>query len=297
MKKNAYFMLLICCFLLSALTFKDTNYKDAYKIFDQKGKQTDYAQMLKKMQNADIVFFGELHNNPICHWLQIELTQDLFTEKKSNLVLGAEMFEADKQLILNEFLNKIITEKQFKDESKPWNNYDTDYKPLVDFAQTNKIPFIATNIPRRYASIVSKKGTEGLQELSVEAKTTFPPLPITFDLTLPAYANMKEMMGGGGTHGGGVSDNFLKAQAVKDATMAHFILKNWQKGKLFLHFNGSYHSDNFESIVWYLKKQNPNLKIVTIASAEQKELKNLDKENKNKADFILITPLNMTKTY
>lgn len=290
--KKIYVILVITCLLLTAVTFKD-----AYKIFDAKGKVTDYAQILKKIQNADLVFFGELHNNPICHWLQIELTQDLFVEKKNNLVLGAEMFESDKQLILNEFLNKIITEKQFKDESKPWNNYDTDYKPLVDFAQVNKIPFIATNIPRRYASIVSKKGTEGLKDLTTEAKNTFPPLPIEFDLTLPAYANMKTMMGGGATHGGGVSDNFLKAQAVKDATMAYFILKNWQKGKLFLHFNGSYHSDNFESIIWYIKKQNPNLKIVTIASAEQKELKNLDKENENKADFILITPLTMTKTY
>jgi hypothetical protein len=90
---------------------------------------------------------------------------------------------------------------------------------------------------------------------------------------------------------------FAQAQAIKDATMAHFILKNWQKGKIFLHFNGSYHSDNFESIFWYLKKQNPNLKIVSIASVEQKSITELEKSNFGKANFVLAIPSDMTKTY
>jgi uncharacterized iron-regulated protein len=265
--------------------------KPAYKLFDKNNKETEYNKLLVSAKNADIVLFGELHNNPICHWLQLELTIDLFEDKKNNLILGAEMFEADKQIILDEYLNNWITDKHFKDEGKPWTNYDTDYKPLVDFAKKNQLKFIATNIPRRYASIVSKKGAEGLEPLSAEAKKWIAPMPIEFDLTLPAYSNMRNMMGKE------ISDNFLKAQAIKDATMAHFILKNWEKGKCFLHYNGAYHSDNFESIVWYLKKQNPNLKIVTISTSEQKNIQNVEKDNQNKADFMIVTPINMTKTY
>ena len=82
--------------------------KPAYRIFDSKGEQSDYHELLKKVQNADIVFFGELHNNPICHWLELEITKDLYKLKKDNLILGAEMFEADNQLIINEYLNEEI---------------------------------------------------------------------------------------------------------------------------------------------------------------------------------------------
>ena len=99
------------------------------------------------------------------------------------------------------------------------------------------------------------------------------------------------MMGG---HGG---DNLPKAQAIKDATMAYFILKNMEDSKLFIHYNGSYHSDDYEGINWYLKKGNSNLTIVTVSVVEQENLKKLDKENKSKADFIIVVSPTMTKTY
>ena len=87
---------------ISILSFKSD--KMAYQLFDIKGNVTTYDQLLKKAKEADIVLFGELHDNPIGHWLQLELTKDLFEAKKSNLILGAEMFEADDQIALTEYL-------------------------------------------------------------------------------------------------------------------------------------------------------------------------------------------------
>ncbi len=290
LKKNntcLLFFLLFCLF-----SFKIE--KPAYHIFDQKGKTSMYENLLKEAKKADIILFGELHNNPICHWLQRELTQDMHQEIGKNLVLGAEMFEADNQTILTEYTNAQIGEKQFKDEAKLWNNYATDYAPLVEFSKKNQIAFVATNIPRRYANMVAKKGVKSLETLSPEAKNWIAPLPITIDLDVNAYKQMAGMSHG---MGGGATMDFASAQAVKDATMAHFILKNWQKGKTFLHYNGAYHSDNFESIVWYLQKQNKDLKILTISSVEQKNIEKLDKEHENKATFIVAIPDNMTKTY
>jgi uncharacterized iron-regulated protein len=84
------------------------------------------------------VFFGELHDNPIAHWLELQVTKDLYTEKGGKLVLGAEMFEADNQVVLDEYLKGIITGKQFETEAKMWQNYATDYKPMVDFAQKTR---------------------------------------------------------------------------------------------------------------------------------------------------------------
>lgn len=56
-----------------------------------------------------------------------------------------------------------------------WNNYQTDYRPLVDFARDNNLRFIANNIPRRYASMVNKMGIDMLQKLSPDRENYFDP--------------------------------------------------------------------------------------------------------------------------
>lgn len=287
-----FLFFLIFSFLMSATL------KTPYLLFDAKGNKTSYENLLNQANKADIILFGELHNNSICHWLQLQLAKDLTQNNPEKLIFGAEMFEADDQLVLDEYQSGQIKESQFVKEAKIWNNYQTDYKPILDWAISQKIPFVATNVPRRYASIVAREGLQALDKLSPEAKKWIAPLPISFDASLPAYAEMIKM-GSHGQIGGNNSkaEYFAQAQAIKDATMAHFILRNWKKGKIFLHFNGAYHSDHHESIVWYLKKQNPNLKILTISTIEQENINTLLKENQNKADFIIATPQDITKTY
>lgn len=267
--------------------------KNAYVIYNAKGKTVDFSKLLKEASEADVILFGEQHNNPICHWLQLELTKSLYSLKKDKLILGAEMFEADNALLIEEYLSGKIKQKNFEDEAKLWPNYKTDYKPLLEFARDSNLSFIATNIPRRYAAVVNKEGFEGLESLAAEAKNYIAPLPIAYDPELPGYKGMIEMMGGMGGH---VTENLPKAQAAKDATMAYFISKNAKPGTTFLHFQGTYHSDNFEGICWYLKRLKPELKILTISSNEQENPDTLDKENEGKADFIIVIPSSMTKT-
>jgi uncharacterized iron-regulated protein len=103
-----------------------TGDKPAYRVFNDKGKNADYKDILKAASEADIVFFGELHDNALCHWLELEFTKDLYAEKKETFVLGAEMFEADNQLLLNEYIGKFIRKKDFDAEAKLWPNYKTD---------------------------------------------------------------------------------------------------------------------------------------------------------------------------
>jgi len=94
-----------------------------------------------------------------------------------------------------------------------------------------------------------------------------------------------------------ISENLPKAQAAKDATMAYFIMSNWSKGNLLIHYNGSYHSSNFEGIVWYLKKSNPDLSIITIEAVQQTDINTVEKEHINCASFIVTIPDSMTRTY
>ena len=77
----------------------------------------------------------------------------------------------------------------------------------------------------------------------------------------------------------------------------NFIMKYFSKGKLFLHYNGSYHSDSHEGIVWYLKQKDKELKITVISSVNQADISKLQEEYKGQGDFILCVPENMTKTY
>lgn len=291
MKNKLILGIAVLCFLLILQSFKAA--KPAYLVYTASGKATDYDSIIAATKNADFVFFGELHNNPICHWLELCIAKDLYKFKSQNLILAAEMFESDNQLMLNEYLAGKIKEKNFADEAKLWPNYTTDYKPLVEFAKTSKLSFVASNVPRRYASLVNSKGLEALDSLESEAFKFMAPLPIVYNADLNCYKNMMKMSGMGGSH---ANANLPKAQALKDATMAYFSYKNWKAGKTLLHFNGSYHSDNYEGMVWYLKQLNPQLKIVTISTAEQDDINFLEDEYKSQADFIICTPSDMTKT-
>jgi uncharacterized iron-regulated protein len=267
--------------------------KEAWKFYTQNGKKSDYKEVFKASVKADIILFGEQHNSSICHWLQLQLTKDLFHERGGNLILGAEMFESDNQVIIDEYLAGKIKERHFEQDARLWKNYKTDYKPLLNVASENNLRFIATNVPRRYAALVNSKGFEGLEDLSDEARAFLPPLPVKYDPELESYKSMLEMMGDA-SHG---SVNLPKAQAIKDATMAHFILENWEQGKTFIHYNGTYHNDNFEGIVWYLQQENPGLNIVTISTVEQDTITELKDENIGLGTFILCIPTDMTKTY
>ena len=263
--------------------------KKSYQLFDKNGKKVSYDKLLKASLKTQVVLFGEYHNNSVSHWLQLELTKDVAA--KTPVVLGAEMIEADNQTQLNEYLKGEIDQKKLDSTARLWKNYPTDYKPLVDFAKENNFDFIATNIPRRYASVVSKKGFEALETLTTEEKTWIAPQPIPYDASLPGYVEMMKMMG---DH---TSPNMPKAQASKDATMAYFINKNLKANSVFIHYNGTFHSDNFDGINWYLKTYNPTVEIVTISTVEQKDISKLEKENYNKADFILVIDEDVTKTY
>ncbi|MBA5628491.1 ChaN family lipoprotein [Moheibacter lacus] len=282
-------------FFFSCLSFGISQETLPYQLYNKKGKTVKFEKMVNDLANYDIVFFGEHHNNSINHWLQLRLTEALYARKQNRLILGAEMFERDNQSQLSDYLNGELDEKVLKDSMRLWNNFNTDYKPLVDFAKEKKLKFIATNIPRRYASIVAKKGLDSLNTVTAKEKAWMMQLPVEVTLDTPGYPEMKEMMG---DHAGSMVMNFIAAQAVKDATMAESIADNYQKGQLFLHYNGDFHSKQYGGIYWYLKKIHPELKIAVISVFESED----DGLPVPKEDFIpteynLVFPADMTKTY
>lgn len=270
--------------------------KPAYELYKSNGKTAKYDKMIKDLAKSDMVFFGEYHTNPISHWMQLEMSKSFFELKGKKLFFGAEMFESGNQLVLDEYLNGLYPEKKMLPEiTQMWGNYQTDYKPLLEFAKENGLRFIATNIPRRYASMINKKGIDALKELSPEALAMIgPDLEKYFDPTVKAYAEMADMMGG---HVPPNMLNIQTAQAAKDATMAHFSLKNFNKGDLLFHFEGSYHSNYEQGIIWWINKIEPGLNMKSIATVTQSEWNELSEDEKATiANYIIVVADNMTQT-
>jgi len=139
--------------------------------------------------------------------------------------------------------------------------------------------------------MVYKGGFESLDTLTDRDKSWMAPLPMAFDANLATYQSILKIMG---DHG---SPKLVMSQATKDATMAHFILKNHTVGNLFLHYNGAFHSDYYEGILWYLKRQSPDLRYATISTVVQSDIDRLETEHVNKADFIVVVDQDVTTTY
>ncbi|WP_165732364.1 ChaN family lipoprotein [Polaribacter sp. 20A6] len=290
------YLILTSLLLISIISTTKAQDKPAYQLFKNNGKTANYNKMIKDLADSDMVFFGEYHYNPISHWMQLEVSKSLFEIKGNSLFFGAEMLEIGNQLVLNEYLSGLYPEsKMIPEMTQMWNNYSTDYRPLVEFAKENKLRFIATNIPRRYASLISKKGISALKDLSPEALALIgPDLETYFDPTVKAYAEMADNMGG---HVPPNMLNIQTAQAAKDATMAHFSLKNFKKGDLLLHIEGSYHSNYEQGIIWWVHKIKPGLTLKSITTVTASEWNKLTKEQKATiANYIIVVADNMTQT-
>lgn len=288
MKTLYTFFLLVFAFCATIQAQPD---KPAYLLYDKNGEKISYQELVDLSHENDLIFFGEQHDNAIAHWLQLELIQDLSTDSLTSLTIGMEMFEADQQILIDEYFSDHISQSSFEREARLWDNYKTDYKPVLEFVKKNDIPLIATNIPRRYASTVYYSGLSALDSLRNSAKEWIAPLPVEVDTTLQSYQAMSQMAGG---HGG---ENLIYSQAIKDATMAHFILSNLNENSRMIHLNGSYHSNDYEGIVWYIQQTNEDLNIFTINTITADDIQNIESDQLQATDITLAVPSTMTSTY
>ncbi|WP_234568112.1 ChaN family lipoprotein [Rhodohalobacter sp. 614A] len=288
--KKIFYTIFLLSFAFSA-SVKAQPDKPAYLLYDKNGDQISYQKLADLSRQNDMIFFGEQHDNAIAHWLQLELIRDLSADSTKSTVIGMEMFEADQQVLIDEYFADQVSQSSFESEARIWNNYKTDYKPILEFAKENSIPLIATNIPRRYASTVYRDGLTALDSLSSSAKDWIAPLPVEVDTTLQSYQAMSQMAGG---HGG---VNLIYSQAIKDATMAHFILSNLNENNRMIHLNGSYHSNDYEGIVWYIKEKDEEIRVLTINTISADDIQNVDSEQFQSADITVAVPSRMTSTY
>jgi uncharacterized iron-regulated protein len=270
-----------------------------FRVFDAQGKPASLEQVFEALQRSDAVFLGEQHDDPTAHALQFEIFRQAFERygKARPIALSLEMFERDVQLIVDEYLQDLISETNFVTASRAWNNYKTDYRPLVEFAKQNKLPVVAANAPRRYVNLVSRKGREALNQLSSEAKNNLAPLP--FASASKEYADkFSALMGTGGMTSHGAT--LLDAQSLWDATMADSVAKvlKSKKNALAIHLNGGFHTENRLGTVEHLLKYNPKARVLVVTIKSAQNFPSFDAaKDANAGDFVVLTDPKLPRSF
>jgi len=287
-------MLLLVAFAMPLLGFSQ-ELSSHYKIYDVKKQKTvSIDDIISDLGKADVLFFGEEHNDSIGHYLEAEIFRKIALAYPGKAALTLEMFHTDVQPVINEYLSGVISEKNFIKEARAWNNYK-DYRPMIELAKTNKLDVIGGNGAARYSNAVTKAGLEVLQQLPESSKRFIAPLPID-TATGRYYDKFIETLGG---HSMG-SMKIYQTQNFWDATMAWSIAsyaKN-NKGKKIFQVNGRFHSDEKLGTLAKLKKYAPKLNILNISSfaADDFDQPNWDKY-KGLGDYIMVTDPTVKKTF
>ncbi|WP_113662611.1 ChaN family lipoprotein [Pedobacter nanyangensis] len=266
-----------------------------FKIYDVKKQTTiNLDDIVADMAKADVLFFGEEHNDSIGHYLEVTLLKKLATAYQNKIGLTLEMFHTDVQPVINEYLAGIITEKNFIKEARAWNNYK-DYRPMVEFAKSVGVAVIGGNAAARYSNSVTKNGLEILSKLPAGSKQFLPPKAVD-TLTGRYYEKFIDLLGG---HGMGAMKVY-QTQNFWDATMAWSIAKfaKENRGKKVFQVNGRFHSDEKLGTYAQLQKIAPKLRALNIASFAAEDFANPNWEKyQNLGDYVIVTDPKVKKSF
>jgi len=282
--------------MLPFIAFGQDSLSSHYKIYNTaKQKIITIDEIVTDMAKADVLFFGEEHDDSTGHSIEYLLLKKMATKYPDKVALSMEMFETDCQNVLNEYLDGLIREKNFKTDARVWPNYK-DYQPLIEFAKANHIPVIAANAPSRYTNMVNRLGLSSLQKLSNTGKSYLPPLPID-TATGTYYEKFAQIMGG---HTSMPGMQMYQAQNLWDATMGWSIaqfLKVHSSWKI-LQLNGGFHSEEKLGTAAQLKKYAPKIHLLNIASYSDDSFNNPDWNKFAKdGDYIILTDPELPKTF
>ncbi|PAW94356.1 hypothetical protein CKK33_12990 [Mucilaginibacter sp. MD40] len=267
-----------------------------YKIYNTAKKApATIDDIVNALAKADVLFFGEEHNDSTGHYLEALLLQKIVEKYPDKSALSLEMFQTDCQTVLDEYLAGFIREKNLITEGRAWNNYK-DYRSMIEQAKAAHIPVIAANAPIRYTNMVTRDGLETLNRLSKQAKSWLAPLPID-TATGAYYEKFVTIMGGHNAMG---NMKIYQSQNVWDATMAYHIAQflKTHKGFKVMQVNGGFHSEEKLGVAAQLKKYLSTVRMVNIAAYADDSFENPDWAKFEKmADFIVLTDPKLPKTF
>ena len=270
----------------------------AHRVYDTKRKKlADFEGMLAALADADIVFLGEQHNDPVTHRLEAAVLEGVARRRSGPIVLALEMFERDVQVPLDAYLAGSKSEAEFLDAARPWPNYPSDYRPMVEFARAKGWPVVAGNVPRRLASVVSRRGLIALDSLPAGDRAF-----VARDISCPRddyWTRFKATMGDMSGHGMQLTPEQLdatvwriyEAQCIKDETMAEAVASvHTERQALVVHANGSFHSDYRLGTAARVRRRLPNARIAVVSFVPVADLDRIEGKSQRKlGDWVVFT--------
>ncbi len=308
--KKYIFLLFICPLFFTALNAQEKLSEANYRVYSVKqGKEVSLKEITADMDNYDVLFFGEEHNDSVTHFLEQSMFRLMQAKYGDKLALSMEMFDRDVQTVMDEYLSGAIREKNFTKDARVWSNY-RDYKPMVEFAKEKGLYVICANAPSRYTNIAGRKGQDSLKLLSKTAKQYFAPLPYKI-ATGDYYNKLMEMSGHTVSPTKDTAKpkapamsmgNFdlITAQSLWDATMAYSIARYYKKHKdhKIMQVNGRFHSDQGFAVAAQLANYNKKIKRLIISTGSDDAFPNINwADHKKDGDYIIITDPKVPRTY
>jgi len=184
----------------------------------QGSDQEEFSRMMTDLRSARVVFVGEFHDQRDHHLLQMQVIRELHRQGKP-LAIGFEMFDLEKQPILDEWVAGKVSLQEFVDRyRKSWSINWSEYDAIMLFARNNSIPMVALDAPADLVQLVTRFGASGFHP---GARLRLP-AGVTTDI-LPSYR--KFMSRAFRTHQipDHMFDNFCAAQGLRNSTMARRI--------------------------------------------------------------------------
>ena len=248
------------------------------------GEALSFDELVGKIAAKDLIFIGEVHDNPEHHLIQVQILQAL-AHLGRRFALGMEYFQVPDQEEIIRYLKAETTEEEFLrgvDWMGSWG-YDYHlYRPLLLLAKARGIEVLALNAPKE---IVRKIARGGLETLSPDERSR---LPQDIDLDNEAHrAYVLEAYKQRAHHELPNFDSFYEAQCVWEETMAHNIsvyLKDKKNKMVVLAGNG--HIVNKFGIPLRTTRRVP-VSLVTIMPHPLDGKTTIDKET---ADYVWLTP-------
>ena len=264
------------------------------------GEQLTAARMSELLTRSDIIFFGEQHDDSGTHRAEAMVLEALGRSNRP-VVVSLEMFERDAQGILDDYLAGRVTEDRFVAGSRPWPNYATDYRPLVEMAKSKGWPVIASNVPRRIASAIGRQGLAVLDTMSPMERAY-----AAREIVCPNDAYRARFMETMRSHSPGgaapsaadtlptaVAERYYLAQCVKDETMAESIVEARRRAPanaIVIHFNGAFHSDFGQGTPERVLRRDPGRAMARITGVPSADPASASAAaHVNRANFIIFT--------
>jgi uncharacterized iron-regulated protein len=250
-------LLLTSCTLIPPGTLRETDHPLAGKLWDVAAQHfIDETELLRRITPVEALLLGEIHDNRAHHLLQSKILQARL-DAGARPALLMEQFDVDQQAALDE------ARRTGQDLAPLMRGWDWPlYQPIVVLADKAKLALQAANLPRNTLRPVVRDGYAALAAGEVQRLA----LETVWDDARQHY--MSGLIEA--SHCGKVTpplrDGLVRAQRLRDATLADAALGKLDQGVVFILGRG--HARRDVGVPLYLEARRPGTRVLSVGFVE-----------------------------